>query len=148
LKVALEENIEKENQVVYILSRIREYLESKELKKDFPIMNFFCNWALHIKIEDTKPVEWLIKTIVYSKENISTDIIIATFYSAFNDFIGKVWLPMGILEDNNFKIFKFLLLDIYSSTPLIIKTFNKIEIEIIKNEKTCDYNIFVSGKWK
>ena len=56
LAQALDEDITTEAQVVYILSRLRKYLEITGQKKTYKDLNFYCNWALHSKLERTEPV--------------------------------------------------------------------------------------------
>src|ERR1700681_3715703 len=42
----------RESQVLYIMAEIRKYLEHEKGNdiEEFPELEFFCNWALHIKI--------------------------------------------------------------------------------------------------
>ncbi|MFZ3020173.1 MAG: hypothetical protein WA051_01480 [Minisyncoccia bacterium] len=66
LRVALTEPIEKESQVVYILTEVRKLLDrtlgEKKLEK-YPVLNFYCNWALHIEIGGTAAIDPILDRI-------------------------------------------------------------------------------------
>jgi hypothetical protein len=48
LQVELAERITTERQVVYILVELRKLLELGNDSKRFPVLNFFCDWAVHV----------------------------------------------------------------------------------------------------
>ena len=45
--------LKRESQVLYLMAEIRKYLEHEKENgtNDFPELEFFCNWALHTKID-------------------------------------------------------------------------------------------------
>jgi hypothetical protein len=49
LNRALQEERFSEPLVVYVLVEIRKYLEQQKLLRKYPILNFFCCWAVHSK---------------------------------------------------------------------------------------------------
>lgn len=134
LQSVLQKEDFEETDVIYILSRIRKLLEIDGNKKDFKVLNFYCNWALHAQIDDVGPI---------SKQLEKPNVVISLMH-AYPDldadlkrFLISHNLNGGLFE-NDKKLIKFhhLLSDIYSDTPLILKsktitkekiTFKKIE---------------------
>src|SRR5260221_14404807 len=49
----LDQGITSEVQVVYLLVGVRKLMERDGLKKQYPDLNFHCDWALHSKLEGT-----------------------------------------------------------------------------------------------
>lgn len=55
-----------ESDVVYILSRIRKLIEFNEMGssgRDDVVLKFFCNWALHVQIDNCTSVSSLLLDI-------------------------------------------------------------------------------------
>lgn len=50
LQDELTSQIERESQVVYILVEVRKLLEISNLKDQYVVLQFFCDWALHTKL--------------------------------------------------------------------------------------------------
>ena len=50
LDLELKKEIKGEARVVYILSLIRKILEIKNQKDKFKLLNFYCNWSLHVSL--------------------------------------------------------------------------------------------------
>ncbi|MFA5870908.1 MAG: hypothetical protein WC842_03420 [Candidatus Paceibacterota bacterium] len=69
LNTELQKDIQDECQVIYILSRIRKYLEDKNEKKQYIYLNFYCNWALHSRINDTKAVNVILNDFISGKDS-------------------------------------------------------------------------------
>lgn len=63
----LKKEMSEECRVVYILSRIRKVLELENSKNKYKVLNFYCNWSLHAKIDNTKPVREFIKSFIINK---------------------------------------------------------------------------------
>ncbi len=124
LDKALNENIVNEYQVVYILSRIRKYLELERSIDGFIDLFFFCNWALHADI-NRKISELLIKKlkdILYKGKFVEADVLFESFFLDLKKFIALFKLPDKILQTENKIALSNYLIEIYSDTPLIIKT--------------------------
>jgi len=51
--------LRRESQVVYLMAEIRKYLDHRKTNEqaDWRVLSFFCNWALHIRIDRT-PSGW------------------------------------------------------------------------------------------
>jgi len=49
-----------EYQLVYVLTKIRKLIELKQLGNNYPFLRFYCNWALHPKLDQvsTTNIVW------------------------------------------------------------------------------------------
>lgn len=120
--------IDSEIQVVYILTRVRKLLEIKEKKEQYQFLNFYCNWALHAKIDKVgKKVEEFLKQVASGDNTAGGDhIYFSFFHQEFKLFLKEFDLPTNIYDNSNPPsakgIFNRLLAQIYSDTPLVLKT--------------------------
>ena len=109
-----------EPQAVYILSRIRKYLELNELKEKFPYLNFYCNWALHARIDRRlpEPVEKMLKDYLeQTDERRLWDF--DYLRSELCQFLSDCELPKRMTENNDiFEVFKRTVFEIYTDTPV------------------------------
>ncbi len=145
----LEKDIHEECQVICILSRIRKYLEAENKKDQYKYLNFYCNWALHSKINDTKQVADILLEFTEGKNE--GFLRFAYLYEDLNNFLSMNGLPMKLLNDHsNSMRFVKLLVNIYSDTPLIVPisggqpriiTIKKPLNELVKNGFTVGYEI-------
>lgn len=53
LKEYIENNKIDEDRIISIMSVIRNEIESRNIQKEFPLLNMFCNWCLHPKLSKT-----------------------------------------------------------------------------------------------
>ncbi|MDD2890618.1 MAG: hypothetical protein PHE49_08285 [bacterium] len=116
----LQKDIHEECQVVYILSRIRKYLEIKNQKGQYKYLNFYCNWALHAKIDRTEPVVDVLHEFIEGHD----DGKFLHFHPLFDDlrnFLKDNNLSEKLFEEENLWRFANLLVDIYSDTPIEVK---------------------------
>lgn len=137
----LEKDIHEECQVVYILSRIRKYLESKNQANQYKYLNFYCNWALHSKISKTEYVGDFLREFI----NHSDDDNFLKFDSLVDDlrkFLIANNLSEKLFEQKNFLRFTNLLVDIYSDTPVEVCFEGKRVITIKKPKKQIDGSVF------
>jgi hypothetical protein len=51
----LREDIRTEAAVVYLLVELRKLMEHDKSKSQFPVLNFYCNWVVHTKL-DASPI--------------------------------------------------------------------------------------------
>jgi len=132
LQVVLEKDNLEETDVVYILSRIRKLLEVNKDKGCFKILNFYCNWALHAQIDDVDAVS----NILTSSSDLGVVELIhnySQFDEEFERFLKEYRLSTKIFQDNSLlHKFHYLLSNIYSDTPLILKTTTKDKITFKK----------------
>ncbi|MGB2580770.1 MAG: hypothetical protein WBC83_03685 [Minisyncoccia bacterium] len=130
----LEKDIHEECQVIYIMSRIRKYLESKNQKNKYKYLNFYCNWALHSKIERTEPVVDILREFIEDRDNGSF-LQFDHLVTDLRDFLNENGLSEKLFKKENFLRFVNLLVDIYSDTPVEVYPEEK-RIITIKKPKT------------
>lgn len=121
LNTALSEEISNEAQVIYIFSRIRKILELQSEKGKYKFLNFYCNWALHPLIDRTEPVEDVLKEFINGKDD-NKFLFFGHLYDDLSRFIKDRGLSEKIFDKENYVRFANLLVDIYSETPVIVKT--------------------------
>jgi hypothetical protein len=118
LNRALQEDITSEYQVIFILSRIRKCLEIKEEKRKYKFLNFYCNWALHAKIDRTEPVADVLRDFLNKKDDekfLSFDYLNLDL----DKFLKTNKFSTRILDDTeNYLRFINILVDIYVDTPI------------------------------
>lgn len=125
LQTELNRKIEGEPQVVYILSRVRKMLEidGKEKETEYNKLKFYCNWALHSKINNVGAVRDILDGIIARKVKAGADLVVQfkTFHEEFQKFLKEYKFTTTIYEspDNKFP-FEMHLSQIYADTPLIV----------------------------
>lgn len=125
-------DIKNEYQVVYILSRIRKYLELKNKKSKYKYLNFYCNWALHTKLDRTEPVADVLRDFINHKDSGSF-LKFEPLIKELKTFLNEYGLPDRIIEEpENCQRFLNILVDIYSDTPLEVYPEEKRIITITK----------------
>jgi hypothetical protein len=63
-KITSENNIfEQEKDVVYFCVELRKFLEREEVLKDYPYVNFYCDWCVHPVIDKEGSIK-RIKTLI------------------------------------------------------------------------------------
>ena len=145
LQSILDKDVLEETDVIYILSRIRKLLEIDRNKTDFKILNFYCNWALHAQIDDTDFISKIL-------ENLGTGMLsLMHFYldfdKEFKKFLSKHKLTTKIfLNNQTLTNFHHILSEIYSDTPLIVKTIRKKKITFTKLESFDKNSGFFSAR--
>ena len=126
LQDALNEEITREDQVIYILSRIRKILELKKkiegFSEKFKYLNFYCNLALHSEINDNN----IIPEYFHIEANLKLD----HFWNIFYSFLNETGFSSESISDKTG--FEKILCNIYSDTPLKIKA-PSYQIEIDKS---------------
>lgn len=125
-----------ESDVVYILSRIRKILEIDKKKEIYDCLNFYCNLALHSKIDrlpkSTSSMFVRIKDGGTNSKAYSNSIIgFEDLHQQLKNFLKEYNLSDIIYtEKYGVKKFNKLLLGIYSDTPIILTIEKKFEIVI------------------
>ena len=132
LRGALVEDIADEYQVVFILSRIRKFLEFRNIKPKYKHLNFYCNWALHAKIGRTEPIADVLHELIRGTDE-HMFLNFKPLVSDMKKFLISNDLPTKILDDNgNYLRFANLLANIYSDTPLEVSYEGRKIITIAK----------------
>ena len=116
LKEHLKKNIRNEPQIVYILTRIGKILEFENRKESYPVLNFYRNWSVHVKINGTEPVAGILKEFIEKKEDRYHFSLHQQFCSELNTFLKKHGLPN--LNKNRLNNFIFYLGKVISDTPI------------------------------
>lgn len=119
-----------EADVVYILSRIRKILEQNNYPEKYCRLNFYCNLALHSKIDrPPKSIIDLLWGIKNGDPNNSIFEFTNQLHEQLHEFIKEFGLPDTIYkEPHGVKHFNKLLFDIYSDTPIIINISKRVEV--------------------
>lgn len=137
----LGKDIHEECQVIYILSRIRKYLEIKNQKSQYKHLNFYCNWALHSKIDRTEPVADVLREFIEGRDDekfLQFDHLV----DDLRKFLKDNKLSEKLFETENFLRFVNLLVDIYSDTPVKVYSKGKKVIKIKKLRTPLTESIF------
>lgn len=117
----LSKEISEESQVVNILSKVRKIIESNKDGR-YKKLKFYCNWALHIEIEDTSAIKDYLDNLIAGRDGSSSLEFFKIFHDEFSEFINEYDFPDFIYKKSG-QAGKFsrLLSEIYSETPLILK---------------------------
>jgi len=137
---ALKSEIEKEKDVVYVFSLIRKLLEIYELKKEYNVLNFYSNWALHSKLDQRSSakdemlddLEKALQGSIKAKSLTPLMIKLAVDYGTLrkiqnqiHSLAEKISLGKSTVENRSFlsersswKQFTTLLVEIVSDAPL------------------------------
>jgi hypothetical protein len=118
LTVELKKEIDSEIQVVFILSKIRKLLEWDNAKGKYKILNFYCNWVLHNKIDKAEPVGKILKDFIVNKADRYKLIFHEEFKKEFRKFLKDYNLP--VLSTVQMEKFKNELNKALSETPVEI----------------------------
>ena len=95
----LRKDMKDECQIFCVMSRIRKALEHHNLKEKFPVINFYCNWALHTEIDKTSSIYDLLLKIEQSILSKNYDIGPIMSIANFENFRKEIKIFL-----NNFKI--------------------------------------------
>jgi len=102
---------------VYVLSRIRKYLEVANAQEKYKYMNFYCNWALHTRIDKTKAMDEVLHDFM-RKDDPHGFTQGAPFFKDFEAFLEEHSLPrIWVSPSNKMELIR-LMLEIYSDTPI------------------------------
>lgn len=72
LRLAFSESLERENQVVFILSKTRKLIERESLNNKYLVLKRYTDWAFHTEISGTAPLSPILEKIeqaVLKEEN-------------------------------------------------------------------------------
>jgi hypothetical protein len=144
LNKELENNITKECQVVYILSRIRKILEIEDKKTEYKYLNFYCNWALHSKIDRTEPVRDVLDEFIVGSDD-GKFLKFDHFFLDLKDFLDAYHLSVYLLDKENYLRFINLLVGIIADTPVEVRTDKSHIITITEPTKKLKGSVFSIG---
>lgn len=125
IKREIERGVVDECQVVFVLSRIRKYIEFNNSSKDakYEPVKFYCNWALHTKITDIRSVRDVLAESTDYDSNDTGFVWLEHFRRVMSDFLVCEGLPNKWVSNGaDWDKLKEILHDIYGDTPLIIRS--------------------------
>lgn len=145
LRNALSESITKECQVVYIMVEIRKLLD--RTKSKYPLLRFYCNWALHIEINKISGAREILEKMAekrYSLEGMHF-IDFSHLYKELESFLSTNGLTAEFMGDyRKWFNFKKLLVEVLIDCPIKIQP-EPIEEFVFKkpknNNKDVDWEI-------
>lgn len=131
-----------EEDVVYVLSRIRKVIEMDGKKKEDAVLNFYCNLTLHCRI-DCVPAAVRQKLVgMIAGESYRGSVIgFEEFHSALRGFLDRHGLPNFYFKATSVEIrgFNSALLDVWSHTPVWVKGIDNYEMVLRKTtQETLD----------
>jgi hypothetical protein len=100
LKVELSKDAFNKYELIYFLVLIRKILEEggEARKKEFKFVYFYCNWALHSKINRTEDMSEVLNGILQNyQERIHQMFSLAPFEEDLKKFLDSFRLDTGIL---------------------------------------------------
>lgn len=124
-----------EEDIVYILSRVRKILEAENHPEKYSILNFYCNLALHTKIERVpKGLARELKRVHDNLEYSHPFFGYPDLHKQLCEFIEEHSLP-SFYELPGFQGRKFteLLNSIYSDTPVFVNIITKYKAVVNKD---------------
>jgi hypothetical protein len=142
----LKKNIKDECQIIYILSRVRKILEINDQKGKYKLLNLYCNWVLHNKL-DRKNTTVLLADLfeqdidcqkggkenaIRIKSNHSNFFKLSSLKQELGNFFKDHNLSFD-LSNKNWLIFVRLLLEIIKDCPIIFSSNKLRQLELVKN---------------
>jgi hypothetical protein len=124
-----------EEDVVYILSRVRKILETENYPEKYSVLNFYCNLALHTKIERVpKELAHEIRRVHDNLEYTHPFFGYPDLHKQLDGFIREHELP-NFYELAGFrgKDFMDLLNSVYSDTPVFVSIVTKYKAVVNKD---------------
>jgi hypothetical protein len=125
-----------EEDIVFILSRIRKVLELNEKPERYQILKFYCDLALH-PIIDRPPqvIKDMLEKVAAGKSYDNTIVGFDDLQGQLREFFQEFNLPnfyISSTPEERKKLYD-ILLDIYHDTPIITKYLGRnYEVKIIK----------------
>lgn len=127
-----------EEDIIYILSRIRKLLELEDHPAEYNILNFYCSLALHSKMDKIIPEEiadGIVKSHTdYEGQHPHPFLGYLKFHEQLIKFLEDHNLP-SFYRLKDFKMGKFLELlnSVYSDTPVIVKLITQYQTVVNKD---------------
>jgi hypothetical protein len=134
----VQEAITTESQVVYILVELRKLLEHDHLKSKYDIINFYGNWVVHTRLEQSAIAEKIVRYFDdlhrlqtgesrTMQSGISRLIGHLPFQTQLRDCLAHFSLPTMLCEDAQFGAFRVQLGQVIKDCPLFIQNRNHQE---------------------
>src|ERR1017187_5109537 len=134
----LQEWITNESQVVYIMVELRKLLEHDQLKNKYDIVNFYGNWVVHTKLEQSVMADKIVRYFDdlhphqtgephAIEPGISRLIGHLPFQNQLCECLAYFSLPTSLGEDAQFGAFRTQLGKVIEDCPLFIQNRNQHE---------------------
>ena len=135
--------------VIYFLVEVRKLLEQYNFQNSYKILRFYCNWALHSRIDQTRPFEDIVQSLENDRiEKSKTDThelptmndlsIKIELMIEIGRFLEEVNLPTDLYnKQKQFLAFEMMLTSILADQPIVFKTgvVKKISFERTNNSE-------------
>lgn len=141
LKKELQKEIKEECQVFCIMARIRKTLEHYNFKNKFPVLNLYCNWVFHTKLDRTDIVRGIFKKRLPDGKTIGSFLAFDHLRKEIKTFFKNFYLSE--MNEESEEQFIKILSDILIETPLIIYYPTIVELNLIryKSDMTCSLEL-------
>lgn len=156
LRKALSGPVKEEKDVVYIMVEIRKLLERSDNKSNYPLLNFYCNWALHTEISRISPARQILEKIEkaissgkYDPFPVEEFISFEDFRKEIKSFLTEYSLPRDLFDFANEKWINFrkIFIDILIDCPLTLTNYKMIkEFHFIKSSIENDIDFIITFK--
>jgi predicted nucleic-acid-binding Zn-ribbon protein len=131
---------ETEEDVVYVLSRIRKIFEINSRPSEFAILNFYCNLTLHTKI--TRPPKVVVKKLKEIQNGTGDyprtffDVTLNDFHKQLDEFCKRYGFQSFYSnKKTRLEPFNNLLIDVWSHTPIRIEYVEGFNFTISRTEE-------------
>lgn len=113
--------------VQVVLSQFRQHIESLDIKENYRVLMFYCNWNLHFELDKGIVQDFLqdISEVIcdetsgHPADRISEILSMTQLRKEIRDILGKGGIEAGIFEiDNNWKSFTELMFPFLLNKPL------------------------------
>jgi hypothetical protein len=133
--------------VVYFLVEVRKVLEHDSSKGAFDVLNFYCNWVVHTKLEASPVAERIIRlmddmhaymvsksSILVSVDELRALIDQSSLRTQLAAFLGQVGLSSAVCDSQtNWNNFQRLLGAVIQDTPLFVRKDSKQPTKYIES---------------
>lgn len=125
-----------EEDVIFLLSKIRKVLEDDSHPEKYTYLNFYCNLSLHSKINHP-PKKYVdnIKKLILGKDFDDSIINFADFHDQLNEFFNDYNINNFYMNQSpgDRKKFEKLLIETWSDTPITIGSIDEYNIKVDKD---------------
>jgi len=134
--------------VVYFLVEVRKLLEHDETKESFAVLNFYCNWVVHTKLETSAIAERIIRlmddVLAYmvsendtpaSIDELTAHLDQSSLRKELGAFLSQVGLPTTVCDSQAYwNNFQRLLGAVIQDAPLLIHKHGKQRTKRVLNK--------------
>lgn len=144
LKRLLGQSAMTKSDVAFFMSQVRNLLESRNLKSKYSVLNFYCNWTFHTKIDQSmvcfRMLERLTENILAHKDSppnsafftaVSATVAVPTLRDELNAFCSEVGVPDTVCHnDQVWKTFFSMVAAILVDRPIQFPDVSKMKPKV------------------